>query len=173
MLWQIALALGEEREFIRRLRFFFKFYSGCTKFEDRAPHSYGWAVCIILSLGEVEIGPGIHMYDFDFAPRWNQNVCSSWNLLKIWVKVFLSTGYSGIYTHFLTWYIRGWLLRGGEMENILLFTSTEFGWDGIYQLILILILINIYWCHFYKKIIIISDIILSIFISLLSVMEKD
>ena len=51
----------------------------------------------------------------------------------------LSQGYSGIYTHFLTWYIRGWLLRGGEMENILLFTSTEFGWDGIYQLIMILI----------------------------------
>ena len=60
------------------------------------------------------------------------------------------------------------------MENILLFTSTEFGWDGIYQLIMILIFPSTFIAVIStKKIIIISDIILSIFISLLSVMEKD
>ena len=57
-----CLGLGGGEEIYSPSSYFFlKFFSGCTKFEDRAPHSYGWTVCIILSLGEVEIGPGIHI----------------------------------------------------------------------------------------------------------------
>ena len=174
MLWQIALALGEERKFIRHLRIFFLNSTPVAQSLriGHLIHMDGQSVLFCL-WGKLKLVL-VSIYDFDFAPRWNQNVCSSWNLLKIWVKVFLSTGYSGIYTHFLTWYIRGWLLRWGEMENILLFTSTEFGWDGIYQLIMILIFPSTFIAVIStKKIIIISDIILSIFISLLSVMEKD
>ena len=134
MLWQIALALGEERKFIRHLRIF---VNNSIPFAQSLRighliHMDGQSVlfCLwgklkldLVSICMISILPPaeIRMYAF-------LEICSKFESRLFWN---LHTFFDLIYP---------WkTLEGGEMENILLFTSTEFGWDGIYQLIMILI----------------------------------
>ena len=90
MLWQIALALGEERKFIRHLRIFFNNSVPVAQSLriGHLIHMDGQSVLFCL-WGKLKLDlVSICMISI-LPPRWNQNVCSSWNLLKIWVKIIL------------------------------------------------------------------------------------